>query len=225
MSAITANPPTDQRPGPGLLIVLGFMGFVGAYLWWGQNIAGHPGGPISIQKAVWFALAVSLFIWMPVFILLDTRVAPLLRRIVAVHVILWIIRALVELWLCYGVHLWVPPYGVIHNLTSFALLSFLMWRYKADLAPFTDPATMNAKRYLAIMRVAMLCECVFAEMFFATVNYDTANTWFANTEPRFWLINMLTLVADALLLPALLLTVRDYYGVTGGSNAPVKLAP
>lgn len=225
MTAETAIPATERRPGPGLLLVLLFMVGVGGFMWYGQNVAEHPGGHISVQKAVWFALAVTLFIWMPVFILLDKRVAPLLRRIVAVHVILWVFRAIAELWLCYGVHRWVPPYGVIHNLTSFAVLSFLMWRHKAQLAPFTDPATMNAKRYLGIMRVAMLCECVFAEMFFATVNYDTANTWFANTEPRFWLINALTLVADAVLLPALLLTVRDYYGADGGSNAPAKLAP
>lgn len=225
MSAETANPVSEQRPGPGLVLVLAFMVFVGGYMWWGQNIAGHPGGHISVQKAVWFALAVTLFIWMPVFILLDQRVAPLLRRIVAVHVILWVFRAIAELWLCYGVHRWVPPYGVIHNLTSFAVLSFLMWRHREALAPFTDPATMNAKRYLRIMRGAMLCECVFAEMFFAAVDYDTTNTWFANTEPRFWLINTLTLIADVVLLPLLLLTVRDYYVVPGGSNAPAKLAP
>jgi hypothetical protein len=75
------------------------------------------------------------------------------------------------------------------------------------------------------MRGAMICECVFAELFYVTVSFDTTNTWFANTEPRFWGINMLTLLADAVLLPALLLTVRDYYIAGGGSKAPAKLAP
>lgn len=201
----------DTRPGPGLALTLAAMVPVGAYLWWGQNVAGHAGGHISIQKVFWFCLAVTLFVWMPIAITLDRRVAPILRRIVSVYAILWILRVFGELWLCYGVHRWIPPYGVIHNLTCMVVLTFLMWRHKAEVAAFLDAPTRNAMRYLKVMRAGMLCECVFAEMFYYAVNMDTRSTWFANTEPRFDLINQLTLAADLALYPLLALTVWDYY--------------
>jgi hypothetical protein len=204
-------PLPTSRPGPALALVLLAMVGVGGYLWWGQNVAGHSGGHISIQKVFWFCLAVTLFVWMPLFITLDRRVGPVLRRIVSVYFILWALRVVAELWLCYGVHRWIPPYGVIHNLTCMLVLTFLMWRHREVVASYQDPASRNAVRYLKIMRAGMLCECVFAEMFYYAVDQDTTNTWFANMEPRFWLINRLTLVADLVLYPLLYLTVRDYY--------------
>ena len=212
--------PSSQPPGPGLAITLAAMVPVGAYLWWGQNVAGHAGGHISVQKVFWFCLAVTLFVWMPLAVTFDRRVAPILRRIVSVYAILWVLRVFAELWLCYGVHRWIPPYGVIHNLTCMIVLTFLMWRHKAEVAAFQDAATRNAVRYLKIMRAGMLCECVFAEMFYYAVNMDTANTWFANTDPRFALINQLTLAADVVLYPLLALTVWDYY--RGTYTTPLK---
>lgn len=225
MSASQAT--ADRRPGPALALTLLAMAGVGCYLWWGQNIAGHDGGHISLQKVFWFSLAVTLFVWMPLFITFDRRVALVLRRIVSVYAILWVLRVLAELWLCYGVHRWIPPYGVIHNLTCMIVLTFLMRRHRAEVASHQDPATRNAVRYLAIMRAGMLCECVFAEMFYYTVNMDTTHTWFANTEPRFWLINWLTLGADLVLYPLLALTVYDYYRgtYTVPARAPTSSPP
>lgn len=218
MAAMQA--PTDRRPGPGLALMLAAMAGVGGYLWWGQNIAGHDGGQISLQKVFWFCLAVTMFVWMPLFLWLDRRVAPVLRTIFAVHVVLWAVRVVAELWLCYGVHRWIPPYGMAHNLTTLAIVGILVARHRVALATFHDRPTRNALRYLGFMGIAIVCECVFAGLFYATVNYDTTHIWFANTEPRFGLINQLTLVADLVLYPLLFLTVRDYYRPDAAPDAP-----
>ena len=100
-----AKTPTAARPGPWLWLVLVLMAGVGVNLWYGQNVLNHDGGHVSLQKVFWFCLAVTMFIWMPLFVMLDARVAPIVRRIVSVHVILWLLRAVAELWLMYGVHL------------------------------------------------------------------------------------------------------------------------
>lgn len=200
-----------SRPGPGLLAALGLLGVTAVWFYHGQHAGGHVGGAISLPKIFWLAFALAAFYVLPAFIWRDRRVDPALRFIFAVQCLNWVVRGLAELWLMYGWHAWIPPYGIAHGVFTVGLLLSLRHRQRHVLATATSPVDRNVKRFLLISLGAGLCEIVFAWLFYRAVHYDTATNWFASGSAAFTSINRLTIVVDGVAYAALLLTVYRYY--------------
>ncbi|MBM3266209.1 MAG: hypothetical protein FJZ01_01055 [Candidatus Sericytochromatia bacterium] len=185
---------------------------MGAYMYWAQNVAGHPGGPISVQKAIWLSYALATFYVMPAHFLADTRVRRAVRFVYGWFLLSWVARGAAELVLMYVWHAWIPPYGVYHGLFNLALVAWLMHRKRHDLAEAVGPADRTAVRYLAVIRLTQLAEITFALLFYQAVDFDTRDTWFAGEgQSRFAFINTLTAVVEAILLPLLAIAVWRYY--------------
>jgi hypothetical protein len=210
------------RPGPGLLVTLGLLGLAAVWFYHGQNAAGHVGGAISLPKIFWLNFALSAFFVMPAFIWRDQRLDPALRFIFAVQFLNWIIRGIAELWLMYGIHAWIPPYGMYHGMFTVALLCSLQYRKRRLLATATTPVDRNVKRFLIFSMIFGTCEIIFAALFYRAVHFDTATTWFANGSSSFVFINRLTTVVDVFAYAALLLTVYRYYRPAAPQLVPAR---
>src|SRR5262249_57640640 len=101
-------------------------------------------------------------------------------------------RGAIELWLLYGRHAWIPPYGIAHDLLTITLITVLLRRAARSLPEAPDPVNRAALRFLTSIRLGLCCEALFAWLFFRAVSEHTGVTWFASTDPRFAAINALT---------------------------------
>ena len=203
--------PAKQRANPGLLILLLVLAVVGFYFYRGQNVAGHVGGAISVPKIFWLSYAISIFVVLPGFFWRDMRLDPALRFIFGCQFLNWIVRGLAELWLMYGLHAWIPPYGIYHGVFTLALLLYLRSRFSKVLATATTAVDHNARRFLFFSMLSSVCEICFAWMFYRAVHYDTATTWFASGTAAFIRINRITTVVDVFAYFGLVLTVYNFY--------------
>jgi len=201
----------SNRPGPGLIVALALLVVAGVWFYNGQNAAGHVGGAISLPKIFWLYYAMSVFFVLPAFLWRDQRLDPTLRFIFACQFLNWVVRGAAELWLMYGAHAWIPPYGIYHGIFTVLLLVTLRYRKRAVLATATTAVDDNAKRFLRFSMASGGCEIVFAWLFYKAVNFDTATTWFASGSASFVFINRLTTVVDVVVYTWLALTVYRYY--------------
>jgi hypothetical protein len=180
-------------------------------IYWAQNVAGRPGGAISVPKAIWLAYALATFYLLPAFFWRDRRVAPTLRAIFFWFLLSWSVRGAAELYLMFGVHRWIPPYGVVHGLFNLGLLAWLTHRARPELAALASAADRNAVACLGVIRITQIAEIAFALLFYWAVGFDTRTMWFASHERRFLFINLLTLGVELWLVPLLVGTVRRFY--------------
>lgn len=90
-----------------------------------QNTLRPVGGEISVVKLLWLAGAILLWGVLPLLLLADTRLGPMLRRAFAVLAALMLARAVVEGWMLYVTLNWSPWYGIAHDaLCAAVLLAF-----------------------------------------------------------------------------------------------------
>jgi hypothetical protein len=202
---------SSQRPSYALAIALIVLAVVGCFFYRGQNVSGHVGGAISVPKIFWLTNALAVFFVLPGYFWRDVRLDPALRYIFGCQFLNWVVRGIGELGLMYGLHAWIPPYGIYHGLFTLGMLLTLRIRYHDVLATAGTPVDQNAKRFLFFSMLTSLCEICFALMFYMAANFDTRTTWFANGSPAFVRINRITSVVDVFAYFALAVTVHRYY--------------
>lgn len=202
----------NTRAGPGLLVAVGVLTAFAGYMFWAQNFTGRDGGPISVPKAIWLSYALLAFYVVPWFFLWDRRLHAAIRGLFFWHLVSWFVRGAVELYLMYGIHRWIPPYGVYHGFFNLALLAWLSHRvrpFAAEIQPSRrDSVTLG---YLNLLRATQVAEMTFAILFWETTGHDTSHTWFASDTAPFCLVNWLTAGVEVVLLPWMALTIRAYY--------------
>lgn len=214
---------SPSRPGPALLVTLGLLVVFGAYMYWAQNVGHHQGGAISPAKAVWLTYAISAFFVLPWAMWRDERVAPALRFLFGVHLLSWCIRGVIELYLMYALHAWIPPYGVYHGVFNLSLLAVLAWQRREALKAIVDPVGLNARLYMLILCLTGCAEMVFAELFYSAVGHDTRYTWFANAGASFAFINWLTTSLECIFIPLFGFVVWRHYRPAATPPASVEV--
>jgi hypothetical protein len=166
----------------------------------GQNKGANLGGEISLPKALWLNYALDAWFLVPFAFWRARAVSPELRRIYQAHLALFAARGAAELWLLYGAHAWIPPYGIAHDALVIAIITYLLL-----LTPSTEALTSDedraARDFLNSIRVALLFEILFAALFYFAVaggTHGREGVWFASDAPRFRWINALTWLAVTL---------------------------
>ncbi|MBC7543920.1 MAG: hypothetical protein H7338_14440 [Candidatus Sericytochromatia bacterium] len=202
---------SPKRPHPALLVMLLLLAIVAFCFYRGQNLAGHVGGAISIPKIFWLNYAICVFMVVPGFMWRDQRLDPALRFIFGCQFGNWLVRGAVELVLMYGLHAWIPPYGIYHGIFTLVMLMTLRYRYRSVLATASTHVDQNAKRFLFFSMLTSMCEIYFAWHFYMAANFDTRTTWFASGTPAYIYINRVTTVVDFLAYTGLFMTVLRFY--------------
>lgn len=182
-----AGDPQTQRAW--LFGAVGGLLAVSAFFFYRQNWTGQIGGQMSLAKLLWLDYALIAWIGLPVYFWRSGLVSEALRRLYGGHVALWAARGVIELWLLYVTHTWIPPYGMVHGVLTIGLLSYRGARLPTELPA---PLDGTARRFLTSIRLALCFEILFAWLFYQAVRHDTSHTWFASDRPEFAFINTLT---------------------------------
>ena len=113
------------RPRAATIAVLAL--YAAALLfWWMQNTLHLVGGAVALQKALWLATALILWLILPMFIALDSRLHGFVRSAFALLLTLMAARGMAELPMLYLWHNWSPWYGITHDA---ACMLALAWAY------------------------------------------------------------------------------------------------
>lgn len=178
------------------------LALTAAIFFWRQNFGGQIGGEMSIAKILWLHYTILAWFVLPAFLCRSPLLPGPWRRVFAIHLINFSARAVIELFLLYVTVSWSPIYGIVHDLFSIALIAAL-----ARGAAVTSEHATLARRFSWTLRVTLLCEIVFAAMFFAA-QAGQRDLYFASDDPRFRLINALTTIVDLAVYTDLFLLLR-----------------
>ena len=168
-----------------LLAVAAALVLFSTFFYWRQNYRGQIGGAMSITKLLWLDYAIFAWFIVPAFLIRSPHVSAEWRRLFTIHLINFGARAIIELILLYVFVAWSPVYGITHDIFSIALIAWL--------APHDGSILVH---YSWTLRIGLVCEIVFAALFHRETSKEHA-IWFASDDPRFRLINRLTLAVDA----------------------------
>jgi hypothetical protein len=171
------------RPG-SLIAAAAALALFSALFYRRQNFKGQIGGAISMAKLLWLDYAILAWLVIPAFLIFSTNVSAAWRRVFTIHLINFGARAVIELILLYVFVAWSPVYGIAHDIFSIALIAWL--------APHDGSILYH---YSWTIRVGLVCEIVFAALFHRLTSKEHA-IYFASREPRFRLINRLTIAVD-----------------------------
>ena len=160
-----------------------------------QNHAGQVGGPISVEKMLWLAYAITAWYVMPACLLRHPTLARSLRVILGTFLASMLARGVIELWLIYVAFGWSPLYGVAHNLTTTALFVVLLRRFRPELDALAG-FDAGVRRFVGSIRLSLVFETVFALLFYRMQVHQDA-VYFASSTEAFAHINLLTRGVDA----------------------------
>lgn len=189
-----------------LLFGIAALAVISGWFYYRQNFAGQIGGEMSIAKLLWLDYAIIAWFFLPFFLCRSHVVSPMLRWIYGAHLITFVVRGVIELWLLYVTIAWIPPYGITHDLLIIALITCLLWRGREELRRLDDAANRAALRFLTSIRVGLICEIIFAWLFYRVIE-GKIGIYFASRDPIFATINALTWMAVLILYPDLLRTL------------------
>lgn len=189
-----------------LLLWIAALAVFSGWFYYRQNFTGQIGGAMSIAKLLWLDYAIIAWFFLPFSFYRSRALAPALRWIYGAHLITFVVRGAIELWLLYVTVAWIPPYGITHDLLVIALITGLLWHSREKLRRLDDSANRAALRFLTSIRVGLLCEIVFAWLFYQ-VTEGRIGIYFASRDPIFATINTLTWTAVLILYPDLLRTL------------------
>jgi len=158
----------------------------GAFMFYiDQNASNRIGGPVAPQKLAWLLCAILLWIVLPAAILLDGRVASMLRFGFGILLLLMLARGVIELWMLYITLNWSPWYGIAHDVLCLAVLAACSARaIRAGVWQSTPNAVLLV--HLVVTALAFLPEIYFAH--YMTQNFNTmgdAAVYFVPDEERY----------------------------------------
>lgn len=206
-TAMSANDVTQGRPRPALqaalVLVILLLLCLGFGVW--QNQQARLGGPISTAKVLWLYTALSCFFVVPAVLWRDHALSPPARRLVAVYLGGYVLRALVEMPMLLFTRAWRVEHGIGHNVVMMTLVLALRARLPAGATQDTP-----LRRFLPLLLGAGLCESLNAALF-GIYGKPQEGQYFASDDPLFVWINRITWVEVAVLLPALAAWVWSYH--------------
>lgn len=205
-TSATYDPPLAPRRSSALLLWIATLAVISGWFYYRQNFAGQIGGEMSIAKLLWLDYAIIAWFFLPFFLCRSAVISPTLRWIYGAHLVTFVVRGLIELWLLYVTIAWIPPYGITHDLIVIALITGLLWRGRNELGQLDDAANRAAIRFLTSIRVGLICEIIFAWLFYRVIE-GKIGIYFASRDPIFATINGLTWTAVLILYPDLLRTL------------------
>jgi hypothetical protein len=179
---------------------------ISSWFYYRQNFAGQIGGEMSIAKLLWLDYAIIAWFILPFFLCRSPLIAPGLRWIYAAHLATFVVRGAIELWMIYISISWIPPYGITHDLIGIALITALLRHGRREFHQLDDAANRAAIRFLTSIRVGLICEIVFAWLFYRVIE-GKIGIYFASRDPIFATINGLTWTAVVILYADLLRTL------------------
>jgi hypothetical protein len=192
-----AAPHRPKRRSLWLLAGIAVVGVGMAVFRRRQNKKTQLGGAISLPKVLWLNYALDAWFLVPFAFWRARAVSPELRRIYQAHLALFAARGGAEMWLLYGVHRWIPPYGIAHDALVITTITYLL-RLMPSSAHDASDEDRAARDFLTSIRVALLVEILFAALFYFAVaggTHGRDGVWFASDDPRFRGINALTWLA------------------------------
>jgi hypothetical protein len=127
-----------------------------------QNRGGIVGGEIAFSKAAWLALAIWLWIVLPVFIVLDGRLPWLCRAAFAWLLGLMAARAVAEPIMLYAFHNWTPWYGIGHDVLCMAALAACGLHARAAGAWRASPAARAIGVHTIVVALTFVPEVYYA---------------------------------------------------------------
>ncbi|MFP5500883.1 MAG: hypothetical protein ACLGIN_00245 [Candidatus Sericytochromatia bacterium] len=207
-----------SRPS-SLLLALAALAGAGVLFYLHQNARPTIGGSISGPGALWLTFALASLFLIPAWLASDPTLAPALRRLYAIHLGFWALRAALELPLMYALQAWRPAYGIAHDCLAIALVAGAAWRWRRAIGAAAGPADRAARRFVPVLLAAIACECAFAWLFNHATGGQTAAWWFPDDAPRFRLLNWLTALACAVLLPLTAVSMRSYWRSGRGGDS------
>ncbi len=162
-----------------------------------QNILRKKGGPIGFPKLywlswtifIWFLLPVPLFLWqeMPM---------GLWAPYMFIALSFWI-RGIIEMYMLYVAHNWIPPYGMTHDLVTFFCALFFCFKYDSwsmEIVPLL---------FISTILISLLVETYYAFAFYQIMKGKTTGEdgeWFAHWgDPKYTRILIITSIGNWLL--------------------------
>jgi hypothetical protein len=117
-----SNSRSEVRLRFGVLLAVGATLLCALAFQAAQNRLTLTGGTVALSKGIWLGLAVLFWMVLPALILADARIAPALRRIFGLLLLLMGARGAAELLMLYVFRNWSPFYGIAHDVLCVALL-------------------------------------------------------------------------------------------------------
>lgn len=196
------------------LIVLTLLGS-GVAFHFHQN-AGALGGSISWAKTLWLFFAVGLWFFISPVLALDPALPLSLRKTLGSFSTWMWLRGVAEIYMLGVTKNWIPPYGIVHDLSAIALLLGFFWGYRKDWKEFLRSDHAQCERtvlaFIALIFLSLWVEILYASLFYFAVAGATTGRdglWFAvEGQERFRIILIVTktlnlpIVSAAMLLLA-----------------------
>lgn len=136
-------------------LIVAVLAVSGWYFMAAQNSGQLPGGQIAPVKLLWLVLVIFIWYLMPKLLLWHGADDSLSKRLLIIHLVNVWTRALIELYMVYFGHNWLPLYGISHDIFSALLLLLLLRLYGQQI-------TAVVKTFLLVLTSTFLLETVFA---------------------------------------------------------------
>jgi hypothetical protein len=166
---------------------------VSLWFYYRQNFAGQIGGPMSVAKLLWLDYTLLAWFIIPFFMWRSPLIVAALRKIYGAHLMNFVVRGVVELWMLYITIAWLPPYGITHDVFSIGLITGLLAKSRRNFSQLYSGQNSAALRFLFSIRVGLVCEIVLAWLFYRATD-GRIGIYFASDDPHFSFINHLTWV-------------------------------
>ncbi len=112
-TSATYYPTVAPRRRFALLLWIAALAVISGWFYYRQNFAGQIGGEMSIAKLLWLDYAIIAWFFLPFFFCRSHVISPTLRWIYGGHLITFVVRGIIELWLLYITIAWIPPYVLV----------------------------------------------------------------------------------------------------------------
>jgi hypothetical protein len=157
-----------------------------------QNTANRLGGPISLSKALWLYWTVSIWFFVLPPLLYYWHWIPAIKYpLFFLTCSMWL-RGVAELYMLFVSKNWIPPYGMGHDVFTFAgMLALFLWH-----ADSLRAVSYGSLLFVITLMISLLVETYYAYAFYKLVQAKTKGQeglWYAHAEdPLFQRILQLT---------------------------------
>ncbi|MES2964630.1 MAG: hypothetical protein V4760_12120 [Bdellovibrionota bacterium] len=154
------------------------------------------GGPISWPKAYWLAFTLSTWFFFPLVALAHPSFPEAFRYAMIFHLASWWLRGILEGIMIYRWKNWTPNYGISHD--AFHVIGFAALCYSGSaMWGELDRFGIFIASFSVLIVYSTVIEGVFAYLFKATrtKEEEEENVYFASDDPKWRLINRITLTS------------------------------
>lgn len=175
------------------------------------------GGPISWPKSFWLAYTTTTWFLLPVIFLIHPEFPHSLMVFYVFHLFSWWIRGPLELIMIYKWFNWSPRYGISHDLFHVFICTIILalnggsilneFSLTNSMLAISDNYRLVSIFFAGVIIFSTLAEILFAVLFlkFRSQQETAENIYFASDDPKWILINRITLTVVVLVMTHLVL--------------------